>query len=277
MDKIFENLSDNTKKKIKEDIPKPEEIKEKDTHDEFFSKPEVNPANIQKDFEVKEEDLNLADYEEAKKNDKRSFIKYYWSLLKMKQLFIFTFYTYTDHNLRIVKIALFMLFLSFYFAFTALFFNDKIMRAIYIYKGNTDAAIHVTNILLSSICCLIMNFIVRFISLSERDIQKITSEKNPDDRNALAEQTKRNLKIKLIVLFIISGLLIAVCWYYVAAFCAVFRNSQIHYFINVFAAFILCNLWPFVTSLIAPCFRIPSLKSENSKCMYKFSQIVSYF
>ena len=277
MEKMFDNLSEIPVKNIKANPPKPVEIKEKEGYDDFVSKPERNPSNIQKDFEVTEEDLNLADFEEAKKFDKRAFIKYYWSLLKMKQLIIFTFYTYTDHNLRIIKIALFMLFLSFYFAFTALFFNDKIMREIYTYKGNTDAAIHVTNILLSSACCLIMNFIVRLISLSERDIHKIISEKNPEERKALAEKTKRALKIKLIILFIISGLLIAVCWYYVAAFCAVFRNSQIHYFINVLVAFILCNLWPFVTSLIAPCFRIPSLKSENSKCMYKFSQIVSYF
>ena len=277
MEKIFDNLSKIPENNIKANPPKPVEIKEKEGYDDFVSKPEENPSNIQKDFEITEDDLNLADYDDAKAFDKRSFIKYYWSLLKMKQLFIFTFYTYTDHNLRIIKITLFMLFLSFYFAFTALFFNDKIMREIYTYKGNTDAAIHVTNILLSSACCLIMNFIVRLISLSERDIHKIISEKNPEDRKSLAEKTKRALIIKLIILFIISGLLIAVCWYYVAAFCAVFRNSQIHYFINVFVAFILCNLWPFVTSLIAPCFRIPSLKNKNSKCMYKFSQIVSYF
>ena len=193
----------------------------------------------------------------------------------MKQLLIFTFYTYTDHNLRIVKIALFMLFLSFYFAFTALFFNDKIMREIYTYKGNTDAAIHVTNIILSSACCLIMNFLIRFISLSERDIHKIINEKNPDQRKAIAEETKKALKKKLIVLFVISGLLIVLCWYYVAAFCAVFRNSQIHYLLSVLGTFVICNLWPFVTSLIAPIFRITSLKKEKP-CMYKFSQIVSY-
>ena len=51
-------------------------------------------------------------------------------------------------------------------AFTALFFNDEIMRKLYIYKGNTNAAVHIPNIILSSLCCLIMNFIVRFISLN---------------------------------------------------------------------------------------------------------------
>ena len=156
-----------------------------------------------------------------------------------------------------------------------LFFNDEIMRQIYTYKGNTNAAIHVTNIIMSSVCCLIMNFIVRLISLNERDIQKINSENNPDNRTALAEKSRRCLKIKLSVLFVVSAILIGICWYYVAAFCAVFKNSQGHYFINLLVAFIVCNIWPCVTSLIPPIFRLRGLWN-GSKCMYKFSQIIAY-
>ena len=194
----------------------------------------------------------------------------------MKQLCIFTFFTHTDHNSRSVKIILFTLFLSFYFAFTALFFNDDIMRDIYKYKGSPLAAIHVTNIILSSFCCLVMNLIIRFVSLSERDIQNALNEKNPDNRLSKFEAIRRQLRIKLIIVFIISGLLIGLCWYYVAAFCAVFKNSQGHYFANVICAFIVCNLWPCVTSLIAPLLRIKSIKDKNSKCMYKLSQIIAY-
>ena len=151
------------------------------------------------------------------------------------------------------------------------------MRAIYTYKGNTDAAVHVTNIVLSSICSLIMSFIVRFVSLSERDIMAITHENDSDKRKSLAKKTELCLKIKIIILFIISGSLILLCWYYVAAFCAVFKNSQGHYLLNVLGAFIVCNLWPCVTSLIAPIFRIYSLQKKDAPCMYKFSQIIAYF
>ena len=282
MKKIFEDLNKlNETGSTNANPPKNGEDKtnaEKANYDVFVKPPEQNPENVKKDFTMSEEDLNEINYEAALELDnKRSYWKYYFSLLKMKQLLIFTFYTYTDHNLRVVKIALFTLFLSFYFAFTALFFNDSIMREIYDYKGNTTAAIHVTNIILSSLCCLIMNLIIRFISLSERDIYKIMQEKNPDDRKSLYEKVKRILKIKIIVLFAISGLLICLCWYYVAAFCAVFKNSQGNYLVNVLGAFIVCNLWPCVTSLIAPIFRIKSIKDGNAKCMYKFSQIIAYF
>ena len=144
--------------------------------------------------------------------------------------------------LRSTKIALFILFMCFYFAFTALFFNDSIMREIYKYKGNTTAAVHIPNIVLSSICSIIMGIIVRFVSLNERDIVKITQEENPEQRKTLAEKARRISKIKMILLYAIAGLLIILCWYYVAAFSAIFKNSQVHYFINVLLSFIICNL-----------------------------------
>ena len=285
---IFENLN-KVKKEDNNNIPaNPPKNPGKETEDTevqenkagygvFVKKKEQNPENIQKDFEMTDEDANYLDYEKAKIFDKRGYKSYWWSLVKLKQPFIFTFYTFTDHNLRLVKIALLILFISFYFAFTALFFNDEIMRDIYEYKGSTLAAIHVTNIILASLCCLIMNFIIRFISLSERDINKALPEKNPDNRKAILEGIRLKLKTKIIILFIISGLLLALCWYYVAAFCAVFKNSQGHYLLNVLWTFMICNLWPFVTSLIAPIFRIKSLKDGKSPCMYKFSQIIAYF
>ena len=149
------------------------------------------------------------------------------------------------------------------------------MREIYHYKGNTNAAIHIPNIILSSLCCLIMNFTVRFISLSERDIANINCQINKEERILLSHKTKKLLKIKLIIFFTISTALICFCWYYVSAFCAVFKNSQGHYFIYVFIAFLICNIWPCVTSLIPPIFRRKGL-DRNSPCMYKASQIFAY-
>ena len=257
--------------------PKKPVNEERDKYDDLMSNKTIkNPKNVPKDIVLEDEQLNSAIFEIAVKQDYRGYLRIYWSLLKMKQLFIFTFYTYKDYNLRSAKITLFILFVSFYFAFTALFFNDNIMRQIYIYKGNTNAAVHIPNIFLSSLSCIIMNFIVRFVSLSERDISKINYTKGGEERKDLCKKIKKIYKIKIYILFAVSGILIFLCWYYVAAFCAVFKNSQGHYFINLLVAFIVCNIWPCVTSLITPIIRRKSLDS-SSKCMYKFSQIISYF
>ena len=236
------------------------------------SNPDSNRKSVQKTEKEEDiftgEDLNDANFELAK-TDKRSFCSLYWSLLKMKQLFIFTFYTYTDHNLRYIKIALFILFLSFYIAFTALFFNDDIVKKIYKGKGNINIAVHIPNVIFSSLACLIMNLIIKSISLSGKDF--IRARKNPNS----AEKIKRCIKIKTAILLGVSAALIILFWYYVSAFCSVFKNSQGQYLLNVIAAFIVCNIWPFVTSLIAPSLRLYSIK-HDSPCIYKASKIISY-
>ncbi len=232
-----------------------------------------NPSNLEKDIVLNEYELNSADFETAKNKDKRSFLQYYWSLIKSKQICIFSFYTSDDYNIKSIKIALFLLFVAFYFAFTALFFNDSIMRSIYIYKGNTNAAVHIPNIILSSVCSLIMMYIVRFVSLSERDVTKIKYATT--NKEELIKKSKKLMGIKVAILFIVSAFLISFCWYYVAAFCAIFKNSQGHYLINVLFAFIICNIWPFVTSLFAPILRFNAIKG-NSPCLYKASQIIAY-
>ena len=275
MKNIFIKLGTNNKLEKYNDV-KEVTNKEKQDYDELNVKPEIDPNKVNIEVVYTDEQLNSVDYDVAVKEDKRTFKEYYLSLLKMKQLCIFTFYTYTEYNFRVIKFTLFILFISFYLAFTALFFNDSIMREIYTYKGNTDAAVHIPNIIFSSLCCLVMNFVIRFLSLSEGEISRISQMVQKDIRISSAEALRRKIKVKLIILFAISGLIIGLCWYYVSAFCAVFKNSQGHYFTNVLITFIILNIWPCVTSLIAPIFRIKSIRDKN-KCMYNFSRIISYF
>jgi hypothetical protein len=158
-------------------------------------------------------------------------------------------------------------------AFTALFFNDDIMRAIYIYKGNTNAAVHIPNIILSSLCSFIASIIVRFVCLGERGISKVITESNIDKRKGLAEKERLCASIKLYVLYIASACLLFICWYYVAAFGAVFKNSQKNYLINTLISFIVCNLWPCVTTFIPTLLRRKALEKGN-QTMYKISQYV---
>ena len=247
----------------------PKKVEITDKEDPNSNKRSIGVENVHKDFLLSEVAMNEGSYDDIKGKDDRSYMRIYWSLLKMKQLFIFTFYTNNDGNLRVVKIGLFILFISFYFAYTALFFNDKIMRNIYTYKGNTDAALHVPNVVFSSFFCLVSNLLIKFVSLSEHDLLEI--KKNPKKKDAMAKK----IKIKTIILFSVSFVLIGLFWYYVSAFCAIFKNSQGHYFTNVLVAFIVCNLWPCVTTLIAPAMRKYAFKNDSS-CMYKASQIVAY-
>ena len=112
------------------------------------------------------------------------------------------------------------------------------MKAIYIYKGNTNAAVHI----ISSLCCLIASLIIRFVSLNERKISKITLLNDERERKLLADKMKGFSKVKLIVMHVIFGALLFLLWYYESAFCVIFNNSQGYYLTNFLVGFILCNL-----------------------------------
>ena len=289
---LVANPPNNDKGKKEKNEKKREKSKEKDKGKKE-KKPEKHVVIEQKvadtstqitkskNLAVKKDDvysdylLNYAPFKYSCNNDKRSFLQIYWSYLKFKQFIIFTFYTPIEGILRSARIVLFILFVAFYMAFTALFFNDNIMRSLYIYKGNTDAAVHVPNIILSSLCSLIASLIVRFICLDENKISKIAVKSDINEKKNLMREVKKCHKIKFSIMLVISFILTLICWYYVAAFCAVFKNSQKSYLVNTLVSFIICNLWPAVTSLIPTYMRKKALDKKN-ETLYKASQYIAY-
>ena len=59
--------------------------------------------------------MNNLEYEMAIKYDKRTYFQYYWSLLKKKQLILFTFLPNNDYNITYIKIILFIISFSLFF------------------------------------------------------------------------------------------------------------------------------------------------------------------
>ena len=51
--------------------------------------------------------MNLLDYEEALRTDKRTYCQYYLSLLRTKHILIFTFFQINDYNSQAIKIYIF--------------------------------------------------------------------------------------------------------------------------------------------------------------------------
>ena len=96
-------------------------------------------------------ELNWLSFEEAIRFDKRSNCEYYGSLIKSKQLFIFTFCSFNDYNSGVIK--KFMLFLSFSLHYTtnALFFTESTLHQIYKDEGKFNFEYQISHILYSAI------------------------------------------------------------------------------------------------------------------------------
>ena len=215
-------------------------------------------------------ELNNLNYNQALKLDKRSFIKYYMSLLKTKHLIIFTFYTSSDYNSKIIKIVLFLFSFALYLTINTLFFDDATLHKIYEDQGEFNFIYQIPKILYSTIISSMIKVITTYFSLTENKIVEIKNEKNEKTYN------EYYFIVKFVIFFILVFLFNILFWYYLSCFCAVYKNTQLHLIKNTLISFGLSLLYPLVLNLLPGILRIPALASQNKKFMYKISQIIQF-
>ena len=248
-----------------------EKIKERCLSENNYSKKKLHFEN----YNFTNEELNSLSYDLACKYDKRTYFQYYISLLKQKHLIFFTFFNFSDYNIFILKLSLFLSSFALYFAVNAVFFTDDTMHNIY--KGDSGIISQISNIFYSTIISCFINIIIKKLGLSNDSMVKI--KQNPDAHQRLKQTNKlvTNLKIKFGIFFIFSFLLISFFWYFITAFCAVYKNTQNILIENTFVSFTLSLAYPLGINLIPGILRIPSLKKSNksSKYFYFISRIIA--
>ena len=224
-----------------------------------------------------DQELNTLEYEKAVEIDKRTYCQYYISLLKKKHLILFTFLPANDYNLMSLKLSLFLVSFSLYLTINGFFFNDETMHKIYIDSGIYNVLYQIPQILYSSIISSFINMLLKNLSLSETDILKIKHEQSIKSTIKKSKKTEKCIKIKFIVFFIISLMLIIFFWYFISCFCAVYNNTQVILFKDTLISFGLSMTYPLAINLLPGLFRIPSLRAKNKdkKCLYSFAQVLS--
>ena len=235
-----------------------------------------NIENNNKTLDYKDFELNLLDYKEAKEFDKRTYIKYYLALLKINHIFIFSFFSYKDYNSLIIKILLFFFSFTVYFTINTLFFNDDTMHKIYVDKGNFNLIYQIPQIIYSSLISLIINLVIKFLALSQKNIVKIKQEKNKEVIDNKYHKLRVTLNTKFISFFIITFLLLLFFCYYITCFCGIYENTQTHLIKDTVISFATSMIYPFIICLIPGIFRIISLRAEkgNHEILYKVSKLL---
>ena len=226
---------------------------------------------------LNDEELNSLKYEEAIELDKRTYWKYYLSLIFKKQLILFCFFPSNDYNVMSLKITLFLVSFSLYLTINGFFFNDKTMHKIYKDNGVFNIIFQIPQILYSSIITSVINIILKNLSLSEKEILKIKQEKSIKNTVNISKNIEKCIKIKFIIFFLFSLILMLFFWYFISCFCAVYNNTQTILFKDTILSFGLSMLYPFGLSLLPGLARMPSLRAEkkDKKCLYCLSQILA--
>ena len=239
------------------------------------------PSNLSKDdidSLFYEEELNQLDYKYAIIIDKRDYITYYFSLIKQKQLLIFTFLVNKDYNIYLMKISLFLCSFVLYLMTNTFFFDDDNMHKIYKNNGKYNFINEIPQIIYSTIISSTITIILKNLSLSQKSIIKI---KQTNDINLMIANFLSLLKCfkyKLIFFNLCGLILLFFNWYYITLFCSVYTNTQSHLLTDTFTSFGISLLYPFGLSLIPGFLRIPALKSDKKEknFLYRISQFIAF-
>ena len=241
-------------------------------------KPEKPQSPYPKEEFMKMNDyeINNLSYEEALKYDNRSFFQYYWSLLKVGHICMFAFVPNNDYNSRIIKVCLFLFSFSLYITVNALFFTDETMHNIYVSEGKYNFLYQISQIVYSTLISSGINFIIRFLAISQKDILLLKLSKTEEELNKKFSKIRKKLIAKFILFFFLSFTFLFFFWVYISCFCAVYKNTQIHLINDTLLSFSLSLTYPFGIYLIPGFIRMPALKvkNKNRECLYKISLLV---
>ena len=262
---FFLNKKTVKKKSTKRTLPK----KENDSKTKILDTNDIKPDT---DYE-----LNWLSYSEALKYDKRSSCEYYSSLIRTKQLFIFTFCSLDDYNSGIIK--KFTLFLSFtmHYAVNALFFTNSNMHQIYEDEGKYNFGYQYPYVLGSAlISTLLMRLMLQILVLTDKDVVEVKRQSSKVMALIMRKNKLKCMKIKFAFFFIFNFVLLGLFWYYLTCFNAIYKNTQIYLIENTFISFGLSSFYPFVYNLIPMIIRISALHSlkKDQKCLYEISKMI---
>ena len=258
--------------------------KDQSSHLEIFKSrnKNININNIKNIKNIKninslqfyDSELNSLSYRLALIFDKRTYINYYISLIKTKHPLIFSFFPINDFNSKIIKFDLFLLSFSIYYFFNALFFDESTIHKIYEDEGIYNFIYLIPFISYSFFISHTLIIIIKYFSLSERNIYEIKYQKNLENTWDKADKVRKCLIIKYICFFVSGSLILLFFWYYLSSFGAVYKNTQKYLVKNTIISFGFSLLYPFIINLVPSFLRIISIKKSNKEILYKISQIL---
>ena len=231
--------------------------------------------------------LDNYDYEEAICQEKRGFCRIYFIFLISKENTLnFIFYN-PPLELKPIRFGIFIFSFACDFALNALFYLSKNISDKYHYNGAYRELYALTNNLVISLSSTIVSFILLFffrsLSQSNNQIEKLfreqenilrTDKEYKVDNEVIKEIRNKISKImkclncKINIFLTIEIIFLAFFFYYVTAFCQVYRSTQISWLLDCLSSYAISMAITLVASfLFAMIYKI-SIKCRM-KTLYK--------
>ena len=238
--------------------------------------------------------LNNYTFEEALKYDKRQTCEIFYIFALSKQIIFHTFLYRSPIELFPLRLILFIFIISSDLALNALFyFNDNISKK---YRSAKNLFLftfsdNITVVILSTFVGFILLTLLAKLSNSTNAIrevfmkeeEKIKKNKNytvtEQRKNEILEEIEQVLKkykIKVIILIIIELILILFFWYFVTAFCHVYKATQTSWLIDSCLSILARGIIELLICLGLAKLYILAITGESS-CLYNFIMFLYNF
>ena len=219
-------------------------------------------------------EINSFTYKEAMGVDMRTFCQIYLSFIKYYHPFLFLCYKKKDFNSIYIKLSLIFISFSLHYFVNSLFITNSILHDIYVSGNTNDIGKFIPYIIISFIICNVVDKLIRYFSLSDKNIYSIYKEALYNNAKIRATQVRKLLLIKYIIFYVLGFFSTLIFGYYLATFGAVYQNTQYILIKNVLISYVMSLLLPFIIILLPSVFRRFALKDATRQWMFDLSRIL---
>ena len=231
--------------------------------------------------------LDTFDFNSAIKYDKRKFCKIFYICILTKENIINIIFFKTPLELFSLRFCLFIFIYSSDLAFNTIFYSNENISEKYHYKGNSLFIFSLINNLIQSLISSIVSIILvnsfQHMIDSRNHYEDVFKEEEIKMRKNKNYKVNKEIKLKIIdkirlissklkykiILFIIIEFTFMLFFYYfVIAFCEVYKQTQISWLYDFFLSFLISLAAEILGSLLIAIFYIVSLKYKL-KILYK--------
>ena len=235
--------------------------------------------------------LDNYNYREAIKYDKRTFCRIYYICILAKENILNIILINSPLELKSLRICLLIFAYSCDFALNTLFYFNSNISDKYYYNGNNKFFYTIFNNIsisvISTFISLVLLIFFKILTNSKDSIEELfrkEERKMRKNSNYVVNFIKRKqilmnvyeinkiLKIKIIIFFIIEFSIMLFFFYFVTAFCEVYKQSQISWISDSLVSFFLSFPIEFGTAFLIAVFYKISVQ-KKCKLLYKIIMI----
>ena len=230
--------------------------------------------------------LNIYNFQEAIKYDKRSFFTIYYIFLIAKQVIMHAFFYKSPIEPLPIRLSLLKFMLGCDLALNAIFYTDNKVSEKYNSTKSVLTFAFTNNlivILVSTLIGYVLFIFLANMNNSTNEIRNLFRDEEEKIKNnkkyTVSLQRKKEIiceikrimkkyKIKVIIFYIVEFLCMIFFWYYVTIFCYTYKKTQLSWLIDCLITVIFRIIIDFLINIILALLYICSVSLKN-KCLFR--------